>query len=508
MPLLARGQRGIEKESLRVAQTGGIAQTPHPEILGSPLTHPWITTDFSEAMIELVTPPMDSVNAVLGFMQDLHLFVCKQLEDEFLWATSMPCILAGESKIPIARFGRSNAGLMKHVYRIGLGHRYGRVMQVISGVHFNYSLAEDFWPMYRAVLQQKGDSLQGFQNDAYMGLVRNIQRYGWLVPYLFGASPAVCKSFFTGMDVDMEVFDESTYFLPYATSLRMTDVGYQNSVDKEVGVKACYDSMDCYINSLTQAIETPAEQWRSIGVKVNGEYRQLSDHLLQIENEYYSSVRPKQLQNGLEKPTLALRRRGIRYVELRSLDVNAEHPLGVDEQQLCLLETFMLFCLMSASPVIGPFEQKEIDYNLNAVSREGRRPGFRLMYDGKKIALRQKAKELLDAFVPIADALDQQHGGIAYRQAVQQQYEKVLYPDLTPSGQMLSKMRDLGESFYGYARRLSQQHRRYFSEKQLSEDKLIHFKKEVQGSLERLAELESRDSVDFDTFLAAYMKQK
>lgn len=494
-----------------MSQSGGIAQTGHPAILGASLTHPWITTDFSEAQIELITPPLDTVDGVLGFMNDLHLFVSNQLEDEILWATSMPCILAGESNIPIARFGRSHAGRMKHIYRIGLGHRYGRVMQVISGVHFNYSMAEAFWPMYQAALRQTGYPSQDFQDQAYMGMVRNIQRFGWLVPYLFGASPAVCQSFFEGeVDLDLEAFDESTYYLPYATSLRMTDIGYQNSKDKDVGVKACYDNIDCYVESLSRAIETPAEQWQSIGVKVDGEYHQLNDHILQVENEYYSSVRPKQIADDMEKPVLALKRRGIRYVELRSVDVNAQHPMGVDEHQVRMLEIFMLFCLLTDSPAIRVSEHREIDHNLNAVARDGRRPGFEILSHGKAIPLRQMGQGLLDAMLPIAEELDRQHqpdGDGAYCETMRLQSAKMQDPDLTPSGQMLHQMRDLGESFYGYARRLSQQHHRHFSELALSVEKQQLLQQEARHSLERLADRESVETDDFDLYLATYLEQ-
>ncbi|MBA1330237.1 glutamate--cysteine ligase, partial [Candidatus Endoriftia persephone str. Guaymas] len=175
-----------------------IAQSAHPEALGAPLTHPYITTDYSEALTEFITPPLQQRDAVLEFLRDAQKFVYDRLEgDEILWATSMPCVVEGGCTIPIARYGSSNAGLMKTVYRRGLGHRYGRVMQVIAGVHFNYSLPEAFWPGYQTLEGGKGD-LQGFISEAYFGLIRNLQRFGWLVPYLFGASPAICKSFLGG----------------------------------------------------------------------------------------------------------------------------------------------------------------------------------------------------------------------------------------------------------------------------------------------------------------------
>ncbi|MDX1346279.1 MAG: glutamate--cysteine ligase, partial [Sedimenticolaceae bacterium] len=313
---------GLEKESLRVAIDGTLSQRPHPRALGSALTHPSITTDYSEAMLELITPPMSTAGEALSMLCDIHKFVYDNIGDEILWSTSMPCVLAGETNIPIALYGSSHAGRMKHIYRVGLGHRYGKVMQVISGVHFNYSVDPHFWPLHAEMQGWTGD-LQPLINDAYMGMVRNLQRYGWVIPYLFGASPAVCKSFFGDKTVTMLEFDKGTFYEPYATSLRMSDIGYQNQKEESVGIKANYDSLQSYIDSLRCAIETPAPLWEMIGLKeADGAWRQLNTNILQIENEYYSTVRPKQVLQGMEKPVSALQSRGIRYIELRSLDVN------------------------------------------------------------------------------------------------------------------------------------------------------------------------------------------
>ena len=204
---LAKSKIGLEKESLRVMSEGGIAQTPHPAALGSALTHPLITTDFSEALTELVTPPCDSVAEVIQSLDDIQNFIYRNLDDEILWATSMPCVVAGETSIPLARYGTSNAAQMKTAYRRGLGLRYGRAMQVIAGVHFNYSFSDEFWRLYQQLLNNDGP-LQDFISEQYMGLVRNLLRYGWLVPYLFGASPAVCKSFLNGKRTMLQEFNE------------------------------------------------------------------------------------------------------------------------------------------------------------------------------------------------------------------------------------------------------------------------------------------------------------
>ena len=207
--LLADSQVGLEKECLRVSPEGTLSQAQHPKALGSPLTHPYITTDYSEALAEFITPPFVNTIDALNFLRDTQRFVYDELDDELLWVTSMPCVVAGETSIPIAQYGNSNPGMMKTVYRRGLGHRYGRVMQTIAGVHFNYSFPESFWPLYQEIEQDKGD-LQDFISESYFGLIRNLQRFGWLVPYLFGASPAVCMSFIGGKPTILEEFNDNT----------------------------------------------------------------------------------------------------------------------------------------------------------------------------------------------------------------------------------------------------------------------------------------------------------
>lgn len=501
--LLVSGLFGLEKESLRVADSGGIAFTPHPRSLGSALTHPNITTDYSEALLEFVTPPFKEFSEALDCLQSLHLYVQEHLQDELLWATSMPCVLAGEDNIPVGRYGSSNHGLMKYIYRLGLGYRYGRVMQVIAGVHFNYSIADDFWPMYQAVQGDKG-SLRDFRDSRYMGMVRNLQRYGWIIPYLFGASPAVCRSFFTGKEPDLLVFDDTTYYEPYATSLRMGDIGYQNRKEEGMGVKACYDSLTDYVESLACATKTPCPVWEEIGVKVDGEYRQLNANRLQIENEYYSSIRPKQPPVDMETPSRALMEKGIQYVELRSLDVNAYHPLGVDDHQLRFLHLFMLYCLLAASPEISGTERREIDRNLIWVAQQGRDPLLKLQRDGKAVLFREWATELLDAMQPLADVLAREKKDTHYRDTLVIQQKKLLDADFTPSGRMLLEMRENGEGFYQFARRLSLEQWRYFSSRELDGGFRDHMNEVGALSLKQQEALEVDQSESFDTFLQRY----
>jgi glutamate--cysteine ligase len=503
--VLAASRIGIEKEGLRVSPEGRIAASPHPAALGSSLTHPYITTDFCEALIELITPALSESGEVIRFLADLHTEVYRHLGDELIWATSMPCVLEGARGIPLAVYGRSNAGTMKTAYRRGLGNRYGRTMQVIAGVHFNFSFDDVFWALYQRLEGDPGDPVR-FRSESYMAMIRNLQRIGWLVPYLFGASPAVCGSFVQGRETDLVPFDAHTLHYPYATSLRMGDIGYQNQLEEGTGLKANYDSLDAYIRSLTWAIETPCPQYEAIGVKVGGRYEQLNANVLQIENEYYSTVRPKQVIEWLEKPTLALRRRGVRYVELRSLDVNAFEPVGVGMEQLCFLEALMLHCLLADSPRIAGSERRAIDANQILAAHRGREPGLRLNRDGTATPLRQWAGEVLESMEPVVELLDGGAGGprsgcLALQQA------KVREPELTPSARILREMRERREGFFDFSHRVSVKHGDELKGRAVAPERQALFTRLAEESRRRQAEIEAADDVDFDTFLARYFAQ-
>jgi len=503
-PLTAGSLIGLEKESLRVTENGDIAQTPHPMALGSTLTNRYITTDFSEALLEFITPPCASPGDALRCMNDIHRFVYANLGNELLWATSMPCKVAGDASVPIAQYGSSNVGTMKHVYRRGLSYRYGRVMQAIAGVHFNYSVPESLWPVYQKLL---GDDapLDRFISDRYFALIRNFQRIGWLIPYLFGSSPAICKSFLGGAHGALEEFDSGTWYKPYATTLRMSDIGYKNKT--QARLKISYDDVDAYIESLTRAIETPNPEYEAIGVVVDGEYRQLNANMLQIENEYYSFIRPKRVTRSGEKPTVALAERGVEYVEVRALDVSALDPNGFNENQLYFLEAFLVLCLLSDSERIGAAEQSDIDSNQETVAVRGRTPGLELKMAGRNVALSDWAGDIVSAMKGICALLDTGDADAPYSQALELQREAIADPDRLPSARMLAEMHAADESCYQYAMRLSREHRDYFAGARLGEAKLERFETEASRSIAAQRDIEASDAIPFSEYLDNYFRQ-
>ena len=500
--LLRGGRRGVEKESLRVTPDGRLAQTPHPAALGSALTSENITTDYSEALIELVTPTFSTNWELLQYLLDMHQFVYRHLGEELLWATSMPCRIERDEEIPIARYGKSHVGRMKSVYREGLGVRYGRMMQAISGVHFNYSFPTAFWPAYAEVLgvAEHGDD---FVSARYFDLLRNYRRHGWLVLYLFGVSPVVCKSFLRGRSHDLPDLTAHTAYEPFATSLRMSDIGYRNRNQADLTVSV--NSLAEYVRDLSRAISTPHAPYAALGVRNGEDYRQLNANILQIENEYYSFIRPKRVARSGERPTQALQRAGVEYVEVRALDVSPFDPVGVNQNKLRFLEAFLALCLLKESPPIADSEQHAVDLNHLTVARRGREPGLKLVREGREVSMLGWAGELLEEMTALCEILDGGDVARPYSQALAVQSAKIADAAHTPSARLLAELATTGESFSELALRMSKLHKDYFLDLYPpNEARLAEFAAEARTSLERQQAIEAGDRGTFEEYLARY----
>lgn len=502
---LGGGLKGIEKESLRVTPEGHIAQTPHPQALGSALTHPYITTDYSEALLEFRTPACAHLEDTLSFLTHVHQFVYANIDQELLWATSMPCALRGEESIPIAQYGRSNVGMMKHVYRRGLAYRYGRAMQAIAGVHFNYSLPLSFWPLFQELEGDRGESHE-FISACYFALVRNFQRMSWLIPYLFGSSPAVCESFINLRIKEFKELDAGTRYQPYATSLRMSDIGYKN--ETQASLQIFYNDLESYIESLSHAVSTPHPKYEAIGIIVNGEYRQLNANWLQIENEYYSFIRPKQIARSGEKPVLALKRRGVAYVEVRALDIGTFDPLGVNAAQLRFLEAFLILCLLLESPYIDAAEWAEIHENQEAVATRGREPELKLRRKGRGVSLQAWALRIFEHMKEICALLDEAGDNNAYFEALTLQRDALSNPEMLPSARVLAETRARPRSFFRFALDMSSDYRSYFLNQTVTQERKAFFGKLARESIEKQQKLETQDRVTFSDYLQRYFAQR
>ncbi|WP_417615868.1 glutamate--cysteine ligase [Oceanisphaera sp.] len=505
LPAIKGIRRGIERESLRIQPDGHLAQTGHPKALGSALTHGSITTDFSESQMEFITPVSDSVDILLAQLGDIHGYVMRHLGGEQLWPLSMPCLLkGGDEHIPLAQYGSSNVGRMKTLYRQGLHHRYGSRMQVISGVHFNFSMPDSFWSEWH---RQEGnnDFLQDFVSEKYLGLIRNVYRFGWLIPYLFGASPALCGSFLNGTEhkLPFERLGKGTLYLPYATSLRLSDLGYTNNAQADLDISLT--SLDQYVTSLRKAIGSHAPEFAKIGVKVDGEYRQLNDNVLQIENELYAPIRPKRTAESGEKPSDALSTRGIEYIELRSVDVNPFSAVGIDAAQIRFLDTFLLWCLLKPSAPLSDEENDLNRRNFNKAVLEGRKPGLELeVFGDSPTTLQALGERHFGELKEIADLLDACCGKGCYSKAHQQHLAAIQDPNVTLSAKLLEQLKQRDQDVLTFGLALSKEYHEQLQQSRPRYWEDSYFDEEGSRSVARQRKVEQSDRINFDEFLQGY----
>jgi glutamate--cysteine ligase len=488
---LAGIRRGIEKEGLRVLPTCGLALTPHPLALGSALTHPRITTDYSESQIELITQAHLGVQDCLDELTEIHQFVYRVLQaqaGEMLWVSSMPCNLPTDETIPLARYGSSNIGRAKSIYRMGLGHRYGRRMQTISGIHYNWSMP-------------------GLGSDEYFALIRNFRRHAFVLLYLFGASPALCSCFVQGREHGLQPLDVAGHslYLPHATSLRMGRLGYQS--DAQATLAVSYNGLEGYANSLHAALTQPYPAYETVGVRnPGGDYNQLGTSLLQIENEFYGTIRPKRTVHSGERPLHALRERGVEYVEVRLMDLDPFVPVGITASTMRLLDVFLLHCLLQDSPPDTPEEIAELKHNQHLTAERGREPGLCLQRQGRSVALVEWGAEVLAQCAPLAAALDATHGVSDYGDALRSAQALMAAPQDTPSARVLDRMaRQHDQGFSAFACQQSRLARDTLLQAPWSDAQQARYEDMARTSLAAQKAIEAADSLPFEAWRAQYM---
>ncbi|WP_163339569.1 glutamate--cysteine ligase [Desulfopila sp. IMCC35008] len=492
--------RGVEKESLRVTHDSRIAATSHPVSFGSPLTHDWITTDYAEVQMEFITPAGTDAEKTLAILADIHRHVYHHLDEELLWPASMPCTIESEEDIELANYGDSNAGKIKTVYRQGLKNRYGSMMQVIAGVHFNFSMPDSFWPVWQQIKNDR-QPLQDFISESYFGLIRNFLRLGWLVPYLFGASPAVDNSFLrsTRSTLPLQPIGRESHYLPMSTSLRMSDLGYNSKEQGNWSIN--YNSLPKFVKGLRQAVTTPNPVFEKIGVRQNGEYRQLNSNILQMEGELYGAIRPKQVTRAGENLSCALAARGVQYVEVRSLDINPYCATGVDLEQVYFLDIFLTYCLLQDSPELNLKQQAAAQRNLNKVATDGRKVSLELMDGETPRSLKSWGEDVFSDLTKVALTLDTVGQSEKYRAALDSQYQKLLNPALTLSARIVADMAEQDLDFNELAVRLARQHRQTLLGTEYQQLQEEEFAAEAASSLKRQKELEETQTLGFDDFL-------
>jgi glutamate--cysteine ligase len=493
-------RRGIEKESLRINGDSSLASTAHPAALGSALTHSWITTDYAETLMEFITPVGDDAQKTFAILADIHRHVYRNLGNELLWPVSMPCTINAEEDIELASYGNSNIGKMKTIYRRGLKNRYGSMMQTIAGVHYNFSMPDSFWPLWQQI---KGDRqpLQDFISESYLGLIRNFLRLGWVIPYLFGASPAVDFTFLQHVHstLPLKCMGKTSHYLPMATSLRMSKLGY-NTVE-QTSLAISYNSLPEFICGLRQATRQSNPVFEKIGIKHDGEYLQLNTNTLQEESELYAPIRPKRVTATGEKLSDALEARGIQYVEVRSLDVNPYTETGIDLDQVYFLDVFLTYCLLKDSPDLSREEQQTAQQNLEQVATCGRELSLELADCDKTRSLVNWGEEIFTELAKVAALLDTHHQEHHFQKALNCQHEKLKHPELTPSAQILQDMAEQNLEINELALALAKQHRIQLLGTTYTHMQAGEFAAEAAASWQKQNTLEKADTLLLDDFL-------
>ena len=496
--------QGIEKEGLRVqAPSAKVSKRAHHKDLGHKLTHPYITTDYSEHLLEFITPVFNKDKNLQEFIKQVHKFSYLNMDpDEVIWSSSMPAILPeNESDIPLAYYGESFPGKLKTLYRSGLGYRYGRSMQTIAGMHFNFSFSKSFIiEMFKQL--NTHEDLREFQDAMYFKLIRNFKRTSFILPLLFGASPVVDKSFLKDKDHDLEELGKDTYGLKYATSLRMGGLGYTSSAQENIQI--CYNKLPTYIKALEEARLSSYPPYEKIGLKKDGEFIQLNTNLLQIDNEFYSTIRPKHVALSGESALHALYRGGVEYIEVRLMDLNPYTIGGINEEGIRFLQHYLTYCLCADSPELSFDECKITEENFKEVVRNGRNPNCEINYKGSMQSLNEVSLEILDEMEELlACCSDLKNYFVS---GINKQREKLSNYELLPSEKVLSHINE-NYSFVDHILETSIK----LKEEVLKEPK----KEEVFSELEVLKTKSFREeevvfrkqSGDFETYLDNYFKQ-
>ncbi len=497
--------RGIEKESLRVSPSGVLSPKSHPVGLGSALTHPQITTDFSESQLELITGTHKSIEKCLAELKRIHQIVYENIDDEYLWCSSMPCDLPDDKAIPLGAYGSSNVGMAKTIYREGLSHRYGRRMQMISGIHYNFSIPNDTWALLEK--DQSPSYLRKVRNSAYFALIRNFQREAWILLYLFGASPAISSTFANKKAQSLKSFTSGDMFLPLSTSLRMGPMGYQSDVQSSISVS--YNSLSSYTRSLQQALSEEYPPYASIGVKNNsGSYNQLSTTLLQIENEFYSTIRPKRRINPGERALHALHNRGVEYIEIRAIDLNPFSEVGIEANTIRFIDMFLLYCLVSESPPDSPKEILDIHHNQHVVAEYGREPNITLSQNDRMLPLKDWGLKILDSCRPIASALDSANETKDYSLTLDLAEETIVDPEKSTSASVLREItQKFGGSFTDFNLYHSSLHKKIIKNEPYPPYLAEQDKASSQSSLFEQRKLEANSNQKFEEYRKSYINQ-
>lgn len=411
------GNFGIERETLRLDENGYLAKSDHPEEFGDKAHNPYITTDFSESQIEVITPALPDVKEAYNFTRALYDIVAMEIGDEYLWPESMPCIIPDDKDIPVAKFADHSKESQE--YREKLLLKYGGKKQLISGIHYNFSFNESIIEkLYED--SEKNLSYKEFKNSIYLKVARNYLRYRWLIVYLFGASPVVHESFIDGCKCPLKEINNNEYSSVGAISHRNGKCGYKNKVD----LFPSYNSVNEYLESIDGYIK---------------------DELIENHKELYSQVRlkPSDTKNFKE----SLLNDGIKYLEYRTIDINPFEKGGISLEDLRFLQVFNIYLLTKEESDFKNWQEEALE-NQQLIAVHGI-DDIELKKDGKSINRIDFGLEILNEVMSVNNELN-----LGFEDIINNMINKVKDSKLTYSYKITEKIKEEGyiDAFLNLAR--------------------------------------------------------
>ena len=418
------GNFGIERENIRVNKEGAIAETKHPEAFGEKLANPYITVDFAESQIELITPIFGSIPEVHSFLENLHDIVSLELKEEYLWPQSTPPDITNEDHISVADFEDGDAGKNAAEYRKHLVDTYGKVKQVLSGIHFNFSFDDNFLKkLYSESGKTDSISYKDFKNNIYMRVAQNYTRFRWLIIYLLGASPSIHKTYTEGDKDKLKKLNDN-YYMKNGVSFRQSDLGYKNIKDFFVP----FDSLDCYLKTIDSLI---------------------TDGSISGAREYYSPIRlkAKDNKNLLE----SLRKDGIEYLEIRTIDLNPYCKTGIDIRDIYFLHAFLIFCLLrkcksNEECLFTVTDNSDANFNQELIATKGQDKNLSMKDKNSTKDAKEWAIEILNELQEILCHLECNNS--KYAEAIDFELDKILDGSKSYSKMLIEDIKK--DSFIGF----------------------------------------------------------
>ncbi|HAT4181976.1 bifunctional glutamate--cysteine ligase GshA/glutathione synthetase GshB [Clostridium perfringens] len=425
---------GLEKENVRVTESGNLALTPHPKAFGDREKNAYIKTDFSESQLEMVTPVCNTLEEVYSFICNLNKVVSLEImkNGEFLWPQSNPPILPREEEIPIAKLSNREDEL----YRENLSYKYGKKKQVISGIHYNFSFKEEFIKLLYKELKVEKD-FREFKDDIYLRMARNFQKYHWLLIYLTGASPVFHESYIEEIKEEGEKLGEDSYYIKDDTSLRNSSYGYKNKKDYYVS----YNSIEEYASDIKNLVK---------------------DKEIQSIKEYYNPIRLKSL--GSEDMLESLLHKGIDYLEVRLLDLDPLSIQGVSKETLYLVHLFMIYTLLKENKEITYKDQEEFFKNHDMVALKGRNEEAVIYENGVPVLLKDKGREILSEMDEIVEILFSNNE--EFKNVIKRALEKINNPHDTISEKLIKDIKE--EGYVNFHMRLAKDYLNNFKNKEFN----------------------------------------